>query len=64
MPRLACKECGSKVQDTFQAKWNHTARRHPELLVQKIIPMICDTDRARQAGEQLAGYFKRKLGVI
>lgn len=59
-PRITCKGCNRRVQDTFLAKMQHMYNYHPELLIRSL-PRLTELSKAAGAylGEQLKrGFLK------
>ncbi len=63
MKRVECLTCHVRTADTFEAKWKHTARRHPELLIEKILPMIFQPQQLRETGFRFAEVLKNRLAA-
>ncbi len=59
--RIPCLQCGSKIPDDFKAQFKHMARKHPDLMFQKIIPLICNPDLSRQWGRRLAESLRGRI---
>jgi hypothetical protein len=55
-----CNQCGRKIPDDFQHKWNHVVTYHPEILAARLLPLIEDPMEAHRFGEALGGWIKSK----
>ncbi len=58
---INCKLCDRRVVDSFESKWRHIVKRHPEVLIQSVLPYVISPERARAVGAKVADWFKEKI---
>jgi len=54
---MKCKLCKHWVLDDWAAKWKHLVKRHPEVAIQRLIPLILDPGLAFETGRRLARWL-------
>ncbi|MCI0618952.1 hypothetical protein L0244_38760 [bacterium] len=52
--KVKCLICGRKMLDTFQTKWRHILKIHPDEAMSRLIPMLADPSIVRERGNHIA----------
>jgi hypothetical protein len=61
--KVKCLICGVRVTDSFRSRWRHATKRHPEMVIEKILPLIANPDAARGLGEAVGVWVRRRLNA-
>ena len=61
--RIKCLVCGARVTDSFRSRWRHAASRHPEIVIEKILPLISNPDAARGLGEAVGSWVRSRINA-
>ena len=58
---VRCHLCGRKVQVDFVKKWKHVFRYHPEVSLERLLPLLLNSDMARQLGASFARRLQMRI---
>jgi hypothetical protein len=61
--KIKCLVCGARVTDSFRSRWRHVASRHPEIVIEKILPLISNPDSARNLGAAFGSWIRSRLNA-
>ena len=58
LKRIKCTLCGSRVTDSWERKWKHIVKVHPEVMTRRLLPMLENPRVAYDFGVWLGERFK------
>jgi len=59
--KIRCTLCPSVVRDTFESKWKHILRKHPDVMFSRLLPMLCNPGEVRARGVQIGQSLRDRI---
>jgi hypothetical protein len=56
---IRCRKCGRHIRDTFANKWRHIAKRHPDVMADRLLPLLFKSPEELQQIGRMAGEWLR-----